>query len=323
MTLKEIMTHQAGLPASITYYPTVMEPVNPDEKLFNRRYTSRYSIRLESRYWGNNQTRYKDDLLQSGSSDLFPYQVAENLFSSATCRDSLFRLIADAPMRRTKTYLYSDLGFIYLWKMAEKITEEPFEKYLEKKLYGPLGATTLGYLPLKKFPKAQIAPTENDRFFRRQLVQGTVHDQVASLMGGVSGHAGLFSTANDLAKLMQLYLNKGTYGGEKFFDPGTVALFTACQYCGTNHNRRGLGFDKPSSEGEDSTCEDCVSLSSFGHTGFTGTYTWADPETGLLYIFLSNRVHPDPTNQKLTTLRTRVKILEVLSQCITGGNHML
>ena len=170
----------------------------------------------------------------------------------------------------------------------------------------------LGYLPLQRMNKSRIVPTEDDFEFRGQLLKGYVHDMGAAMQAGVGGHAGLFSNANDLAKIMQLYLNKGKYGGIRYLSKSVIEEFIKCQYC-IDKNRRGLGFDKPALEGKDegATCQ-CVSYLSFGHTGFTGTLAWADPETNIIYIFLSNRIHPDANNRKLLETDVRTNIMQVI-----------
>ena len=168
----------------------------------------------------------------------------------------------------------------------------------------------LCFLPKKKLNISRIIPTENDFEFRGQLLEGNVHDMGAAMLGGVGGHAGLFSNANDLAKIMQLYLNKGEYGGKQFFSNQVIEEFTKCHFC-EQENRRGIGFDKPALENQEGgpTCK-CVSSKSFGHTGFTGTLVWADPETEIIYIFLSNRIHPDASNKKLLDMDVRTNIME-------------
>jgi CubicO group peptidase (beta-lactamase class C family) len=170
----------------------------------------------------------------------------------------------------------------------------------------------LGYLPLDRIDSNRIVPTEFDYEFRSQLLKGYVHDMGAAMQGGIGGHAGLFSNANDLAKLMQMYLQKGEYGGERYLSEGVVKEFTRCQFC-IDENRRGAGFDKPVLEGEEGgpTCQ-CVSPLSFGHSGFTGTLAWVDPETKLIYIFLSNRIHPDVSNKKLLDMDVRTEIMQVI-----------
>jgi CubicO group peptidase (beta-lactamase class C family) len=168
------------------------------------------------------------------------------------------------------------------------------------------------YNPLKKVDKSELVPTENDKTFRKQLVHGYVHDQGAAMMDGVGGHAGLFSNATDLAALMQMLLNNGEYGGKRYLSEAVIKEFTRCQFC-ENDNRRGLGFDKPQMDYNKTgpTCK-CVSSLSFGHTGFTGTIAWVDPDKKLIYVFLSNRVYPDAENKKINTLATRVEIQEAI-----------
>ena len=181
-------------------------------------------------------------------------------------------------------------------------------------LYESLGANHTTYNPLSKFTKADIVPTEEDNYFRMQKVQGFVHDQGAAMVDGVGGHAGLFSNANDIAKIMQLYLWKGFYGGKRYIKPETLDLFNTCNYC-SEDVRRGVGFDKPQLGESGPTCG-CVSMTSFGHSGFTGTFTWADPEEDIVYVFLSNRTYPSADNRKLIGSNLRSNIQEVIYQAI-------
>jgi CubicO group peptidase (beta-lactamase class C family) len=176
-----------------------------------------------------------------------------------------------------------------------------------------MGATTTGFLPLERFPESQIAPTEIDEKFRGSMLVGYVHDQGAAMHGGVAGHAGLFSNANDLAKLGQMWLQKGSYGGQQFFKPETIELFTQKQY---DSNRRGLGWDKPTVSEWNGPTSLYASPKTFGHTGFTGTAVWVDPEFDLVFVFLSNRVYPDMLNTKLLTGNIRPRIQDIIYQSI-------
>jgi CubicO group peptidase (beta-lactamase class C family) len=187
------------------------------------------------------------------------------------------------------------------------------EDYLKKTFYRPLGATTLTYNPLRSYPKERILPTERDTFFRRQQVHGTVHDETAAMLGGVSGHAGLFGSAGDLAKLVQLYMNMGEYGGERYMSEAAVREFTRCQYC-PEGNRRALGFDKPLIEwnAKQSYVARSASPDSFGHSGYTGTFFWADPQSNLMVIFLSNRVYPDRSHTGISDLNIRPRVQQVV-----------
>ena len=217
-------------------------------------------------------------------------------------------MIDASSLLTARAYKYSDLGYYYIWRVIERLTGEKMQDYLQRTLYTPIGASTMGYLPLQRFPAARIAPTENDTYFRRQLLQGYVHDQGAAMLGGVCGHAGLFASANDLAKLMQTYLNKGVYGGVRYFSEDRIGYYTSAHFADLG-NRRGVGFDRPLKEYSPAgpVC-DGVSQQSFGHSGFTGTYTWADPESGLLFVFTTNRLYPDETENQLAKqdIRTRI-----------------
>jgi CubicO group peptidase (beta-lactamase class C family) len=177
----------------------------------------------------------------------------------------------------------------------------------------------MGFHPRDRFSINRIAPTENDMIFRHQVVQGDVHDQTASLLGGVAGHAGLFSNALDVGILMEMVLRNGSYGGVKFIDSAVVSDFTKPQFPGRD-NRRGLGFDKPPLKpGDPSPTSDFVSPLSYGHSGFTGTYVWVDPAEELVYVFLSNRVYPDATNAKITQMNIRTNIQDVIYKAIING----
>jgi len=197
------------------------------------------------------------------------------------------------------------MGYYFLQEIIERQTKTALNVFVDSIFYQPLGLQSLGYLPRKKFALEEIAPTEDDQIFRKQLIHGDVHDQGAAMLGGVAGHAGLFGNANDVAVMMQMLMNYGQYGGERFLSEKVVKEFTACQFCETN--RRGAGFDRPTFGDVGPTCE-CVSALSFGHTGFTGITTWADPESGVVYVFLSNRSYPIADNPKILKSGVRTKV---------------
>lgn len=282
VTLIDVLTHQAGFKSWIPFYLYTMDAAN----------------------------NYKLGVYDSTYSSDYPYQVADHLYAAYYIKDTILKANINTPLAGKKKYLYSDLGYYYLQKIIEIKTKQSLDAYLMEHFYKPLGATTLGYKPLERFPRSQITPTEDDKTYRKQLIQGFVHDQGAALMGGVAGHAGLFSNANDLAKLMQLYLNKGEYGGKRYILKSTIEEFIRCQFC-ANGNRRGIGFDKPTPNGTGGTACDCVSYASFGHAGFTGTLAWVDPEKDLVYIFLSNRVFPNAENRKLIKEGQRALVQQV------------
>jgi beta-N-acetylhexosaminidase len=195
----------------------------------------------------------------------------------------------------------------------EKLINQPQQDFLQQNFYDPLGASTMGYLPLERFDPVRIVPTENDKLFRRELLTGTVHDEGAAMLGGLAGHAGNFSNAGDLLKFGQMLLQKGYYGGYQYFKAETVDYFTAKQF---DTSRRGLGWDKPVQSDWVSPTSILASPKTFGHTGFTGTCMWIDPEFDLIFIFLSNRVYPTRNNNKLSSLNIRSRIQDVIYQSV-------
>ena len=188
------------------------------------------------------------------------------------------------------------------------------DELLDQFLLKSMGAVNTTFNPLDKFPKERIIPSEIDNYYRYQTVQGYVHDMGAAMQGGVGGHAGLFSNANDVAKIMQMYLQGGYYGGKRYIQERTVEKFNKCYFCDKDV-RRGVGFDKPQLKDKGATCG-CVSRKSFSHSGFTGTYTWADPEEGIVYVFLSNRTYPSSTNRLLISSELRTRIQQAIYDSI-------
>ena len=267
-------------------------------------------------YWS--QAKKKDGSWKRRSfrdhySRRYPIQVTDSLFLFKNYKRQIYKGIRDLPLNEKSGYVYSDLSFILYPKVVERLTGEPLEAYLKETFYRPLGAFTLTYNPLNSFSKGRIVPTERDTFFRKIQLQGTVHDETAAMLGGVSGHAGLFGTAGDLAKLAQMYLNGGEYGGERFISEAAVQEFTRCQYC-PEGNRRGLGFDKPLIEYDPvkSYVAQSANSESFGHSGYTGTFFWADPKCNLMVIFLSNRVYPDRSHNGISNLNIRPRVQQVV-----------
>jgi CubicO group peptidase (beta-lactamase class C family) len=243
------------------------------------------------------------------SSASFPVKVADNYYMRKNYfKDTMWPQMLKSPLKDVGTYVYSDLSMYFMKEIVETVTSEPLDKYVEREFYKPLGMQTAGFLPRNRFPKEQIVPTENDKTFRLTLLEGYVHDQGAAMVGGVSGHAGLFSSANDLAILYQMLLNKGSYGGTQYFKPETVEMYTAQQ---SAKSRRGLGFDRRDPDASKSYPSELASDQTYGHTGYTGIFVWVDPKYNLVYIFLSNRVHPAVSN-KISDLRTRGRIQDVV-----------
>ncbi|HRI80513.1 MAG TPA: serine hydrolase, partial [Cyclobacteriaceae bacterium] len=290
LILKDILTHQAGL------WPTVF-------------------------FWTKTiqNSRHLPEYYSTEESPDYPFPVSGNIFAVKSMKDSLWKWTIESKMREKPArtpydFRYSDVGSYILKELAERILNQPMEDFLAQNFYEPLGAYTIGYLPLNRFPIERVAPTENDTLFRKNLLVGYVHDQGAAMNGGIAGHAGLFGDANDLAKLGQLWLQKGHYGGLQYFKPQTIDLFSTKQYEGS---RRALGYDRSPGSGEwVNPTSVYASSKTFGHTGFTGTCIWVDPEFNLVYVFLSNRVNPDMNNNKLSNLNIRPRIHDVIYQAM-------
>ena len=248
-------------------------------------------------------------------SDSFAIAVGKNVFMRTSWRDTMYKKILESPLGPTDKYVYSDNDFIFLGKIVEQVSGLPLEDYVRNEFYLPMGLTSVGFKPLQRLPESRIMPTENDSLFRHQLLRGYVHDQGAAMFGGVAGHAGLFSDAYDMASIMQMLMNGGTFNGRRYISRETVDLFTAYH---SPYSRRGYGFDKP--EKDNLTRKEpyptlSASTETFGHTGFTGTCVWADPKKNLVYIFLSNRVNPVVSNT-LLNMNVRPKIHEVIYQAL-------
>ncbi|UYW02226.1 serine hydrolase [Flavobacterium agricola] len=244
----------------------------------------------------------------------FSAQVSENLYLRNDYNDTILKTIATSKLLPKKEYKYTDFSFIIFKEYLEKEYKTKLDVLVDATFYNKMGANTLTYNPLKKFDVSRIPPTEEDNYFRHTKVQGYVHDMAAAMQNGVSGHAGLFGNATDVAKMMQMYLQKGYYGGDQFIAETTLDAFNTCYNCNVG-NRRGLGFDKPQLGNLGPTCG-CTSKSSFGHTGFTGTMTWADPDKELVYVFLSNRTYPNANTNLLSKNNIREDIQRVIYDAI-------
>lgn len=292
ITLREILAHQAGLESYISFW---RKAVKPDGK-------------------------YKRRIFRSDSSSKFDMPVDQGLYMNRKYVNKMYREIKKSPVKKHPKYLYSGLGFFLFPQMIKNMTGENFQTFLKKNFYQPLGANSLTFNPFEHDPMVKIAPAEIDTFFRKRPVHGYVDDEGAAMLGGISGNAGLFANANDLAKLMQMYLNMGYYGGKQYIADSTMKEFTSVQYP-ANDNRRGLGFDKPLL-GNDTLPEIKsyptlgASPASFGHSGYTGTFFWADPKDGVLYIFLSNRTYPSRSNEKIVQMNIRTNILQAVYDAI-------
>ena len=288
VTVQEILSHYGQLKAWIPFYKLTQDSITNKnlKKFYRAKKTKKFTIK-----------------------------VAENLFLNSSFKDSIYKYIRDAEQREKPGYKYSDLGYYIFKEALEKRYKKDLNVLVDDEFYEPLGANRMSYLPLAKFDKLSIVPSEKDNYFRHQLLHGYVHDMGAAMLGGVGGHAGLFANSNDVAKMMQLYLQKGYYGGKRYFKAATFNKFNK-RYYSDKKVRRGLGFDKPQLDSTIMATCGCVSDESFGHSGFTGAYTWADPVSGILYVFLSNRVFPTMENYGLVDQDIRTKIQQIIQEAI-------
>lgn len=288
ITVKEMLSHYGQLQAWIPFYRLTQDSIT-------KKNLSQYYRKTKSKE--------------------FSIPVAENLYLSKSYKDSIYKYIKESKQRESIEYKYSDLGYYILKEALEAKYKKSLDTLVLEEFYEPLGANRMRYLPLQNFKKTEIIPTEKDSYFRNQLLQGYVHDMGAAMLGGVGGHAGLFANSNDVAKIMQMYLQQGFYGGKRYFKPSTFKKFNK-RYFEKEKVRRGLGFDKPQLNDDIKATCGCVSDQSFGHSGFTGTYTWADPESEIVYVFLSNRVYPTMDNIGLVKNDIRTTIQQLIQQSI-------
>ena len=278
LTVKNILLHQARLKSYIPFYKEVIDAEGkPLLSIFAKQKNTNYTL-----------------------------PVADSMYMLTAWRDTMYKRIVDSKLEEANKYIYSDNDYIFLGLIVEAISGKPLDVYVADNFYNPMGLNNTGYLPLLKFDKTKIVPTETEKQFRQQTLKGYVHDPGAAMFGGVAGHAGLYSTTTDLAVLLQMLLNGGTMYGKRYLQPQTINLFTSYQ---STISRRGYGFDKP--EKDNATRKEpypssLVSLQAFGHTGYTGTCVWADPQEQLIFIFLSNRVNPiGGDNTKLLKMNIR------------------
>ena len=263
VTIKSMLSHYARLKPWIPFYYATLDSVTkrPDPKYYRKKFDPEFSIK-----------------------------IADELYMRKDYKDSIQKIIKDTDLLNRQRYRYSDLPYYILKKFIEKHYDKDLDELVRGHFYESLGANHTMYNPNNKVSNKNIVPTEEDNYYRYQKIQGYVHDMGAAMQGGIGGHAGVFSNANDVAKIMQMYLQKGFYGGKRYLQPETIDKFNTCYYCDDN-NRRGIGFDKPQLGEAGPTCG-CISMTSFGHSGFTGTYAWADPEEEIVYVFLANRTYP-------------------------------
>ena len=310
----QLLTHQAGLKEFVPFHLDYLKTIWPGDQLYSTTPSDTFPLLVAPKKYINLYNQLDPTVFSHHNGKDYPTHVAQNTFAIKSLRDSIFKKIDTWPINKDNQYRYSDHGFIYLQRIIEKVTMKPLDILCQEMFYKPLGMHSTMYNPTDVVSPDSIAPTEDDYLFRKQIVRGFVHDQTASLLGGIAGNAGVFSNANDLGKLLQVFLQNGNYAGRTYFTPQTVKLFTSAY---SSSNRRGLGWDKPETiPNKPSPVGSTVSSLSYGHSGFTGTLVWVDPETKLVFVFLSNRVYPNVENTKLAKMNIRTDILDILEKAI-------
>lgn len=310
--IRTLLLHESGLTSFIPYYTTAIDNNSYTGSLFGQR-SQRYNARYAGA-WGRTDYKFHSKMISSKPSEIFYQPVARGMYASDKMNEALLQDIINSPLSNRGKYRYSCLNFMLLKEAVEDISGLNIDTYLKINYFNKLGATTTTYLPLRYFSEEVIAPTENDPFFRKQHLTGYVHDEGAALFGGMSGNAGLFSNANDLAKLYQMWLNGGEYGGERYLSEETIKLFTTTK---SSISRRGLGFDKPDPRNSRTNpTSPGTPIEVYGHTGYTGTCFWVDPNNNMIYIFLSNRVNPSRSPNRLSSLEIRERIQEELYKAL-------
>jgi beta-N-acetylhexosaminidase len=331
LKFRDMLTHRSGLKAWIPFWMNCVDTLATvrNSSIFKEKYPNllkkklfeskiKYEARVQKAISEDKNLvkaainprdlKWKPNTLSNTQSADFNIQVTDDLWLHKDYRNTIFKAIEDSPIKPEQGYVYSDLHYYTYPTFMPNIMGMDWETYL-KKTYRKLGANSLTYNPLRYFSKSQIVPTEVDTLFRKTLIHGRVHDEGAGMLDGVSGHAGLFGNANDLMKLMQMYLNKGSYGGEQFIKPEVLAECTKYQFP-NEKNRRGIAFDKPDFNPKVGNAPPSASADSYGHSGFTGTFVWIEPKYNMVYVFLSNRVYPTRDNTKISTLNIRTEVGE-------------
>lgn len=313
ITIRELLLHQSGLPPSIIFYQELIDKNSYKGPLYFNKRSNKYSVQVDDKTWANPNYKYVKGMTSETKTDEHTLKVCDNLWINKSFVDQMKQMIIDAPMKN-KQYRYSDVGFILLHYLVEAKANMPMEEFLQKEFYGPMGLEKMGYNPLNRIAKEEIVPSTKDYFVRKGLIQGYVHDESAAFQGGIAGSAGLFGNAEEVASIYQMILDKGMFKGKRYLSEETCRMFTTET---SKVSRRGLGFDRPEPDpNKVGPCSPSTPNSVFGHTGFTGTCVWADPENDLVFVFLSNRIYPTRLNRKLMQLNIRPELQEAIYNAI-------
>lgn len=311
--IRDLLYHETGMPAALNVYEEMTDTASYTGALVSAKKNAAYKYSAGGAYI-NSTAKVRSDVTSPVKTKEFDYRIGKRLYVGRETYDTIMNIIHNIPLRDNRRYLYSCLNFCLLMEAEENVTKVRHDKYVYDNIFHRLGAYRTVYRPLDFYKKSEIAPTEYDGYFREEVVQGSVHDETAAFSGGIQGNAGLFSNANDLAKLCQMWLNRGMYGGEQILSSDVVNTFVTSK---SPNSHRGLGYDKPNLAKPEwsSTCEE-AGPTVFGHTGFTGTCFWVDPENDMIYIFLCNRVYPSRNNKAFTEVGARAGIMKALYQAV-------
>lgn len=313
ITIRQLLLHESGLPSGTTFYFNAIDPKSYKGSLFSATKDDVHSVQVGKQVWANPNFKFKPGLTSNKSAPGYSIQVCDGLWMADAFRGEIMRKIAALPLGQ-RHYLYSDIGFILLKQVVESITHTSLDKYLKREFFVPMALQHTAYLPLRYYSPNEIIPSSIDKFLRKKELKGYPNDESAAFMGGVSGNAGLFSTAEEVARIYQMILNGGELDGQRYLSEETCRVFTKVT---STISRRGLGFDKPDKKNPaNSPCASAAPASVYGHTGFTGTCAWVDPEHQLVYVFLSNRTYPNSWENKLHDMKIRERIQEVIYQAL-------
>lgn len=314
ITVRSFLFHETGMPASLNMFTTMMDTATYTGRLTTSKPDADHTIKIQNNVYGHRDAKLRRDLVRTTPSADFLIKIAEDMYIGTATTDTIMSRLYNAKLRPTPKYNYSCLNFALLMDGEQHVTGVAHDVWCDSLIWSPLGAWTMGYRAADRLPASQIAPTEKDNYLRRQTMHGYVHDEMACFSGGVQGNAGLFANADDIAKMCQMWLNGGTYGGQRILSPQTVELFTttASPTC-----RRGLGFDKPDTTNpEYSPTTDLANASTYGHLGFTGTVFWVDPQNDMIFVFLTNRVNPTRDNDAFAEMNIRPDLMRMALESI-------
>lgn len=314
LTPRMLLYHETGLPAALDIYTFVMDPDSYTGRVVTGKRDKNHTVAINGGGFGSATARLRPDLLSKTRTGKFTVPVADGLYAAPEIADSIMGRIYNSKTRPERKSLYSCLNFCLLMDMEQRVTGKDHYSFVDEQVWEPLGATSLSYNPLDKYSRSQIAATENDTYLRRQHISGYVHDETAAFSGGVQGNAGVFGNATDIAKICQMWLNGGEYGGERILSEATTNLFTKDKSPNSN---RGLGFDKPNFDNPSkSPVSPEASPATYGHTGFTGTCFWVDPQEQLIFVFLSNRIDPTRKTPAFWESNIRTTLMSLVYQAI-------